>query len=108
MRELTAGEKVILRDLDPHTRLHALCLLAAVPDLRVTSGRRSPERNRAVGGVKGSWHLKGRAVDFGGSPEDERRGLAFARAQRVSPGCTGPEEALVHDSGNGEHLHVAW
>ncbi len=95
---------LILDGLTPHARLHALCLLAAHPGLRPTSGRRSVERNRAVGGVQGSFHLTGRAIDLSGG-----RGLLVAaartaRAQRVSHGCTGPEEVIDE----GDHLHVAW
>lgn len=34
--------------------------------------------------------------------------LAWVWTDRVGPGCTGPEEALIHDAGTGLHLHVAW
>lgn len=107
-RQLTPTERDIVSRLEHHTRVHVLALLAQCPDLRLTSGRRSPERNRAVGGVPNSWHLQGRAADFGGTDAAEVDGLRHARAQRVSHGCTGPEEALIHDAGNGRHLHVAW
>lgn len=98
----------ILSGVTPHARLHAICLLVAVPGLTVSSGRRTPERNRAVGGVPGSFHLRGRAVDFSGSRANLARGATVAKCQRVTCGCTGPEEVLVHDSGSGLHLHVAW
>ncbi len=104
VRLLTEKHWTILQDLESHARVHAICLLAACPDLRPTSGRRSPVRNRAVGGVPSSYHLRGRACDFGGSREAIRRGLTIARAQVVTPGCTGPEEAIDE----GDHLHVAW
>lgn len=107
-RPLTEQEEEVLRGLDGHAELHARVLLAARPELRVTSGRRSPERNRAVGGVPGSYHVKGRAVDFDAPDGYLARSADYARAQRVSPGCTGPEEVLVHDAGSGMHLHVAW
>jgi len=90
--------------LTRHAALHAACLLAAHPGLVPTSGRRTAQRNRAVGGVPGSLHLDGRAVDFGGSREEIRAALSTARAQRVTHGCTGPAEALDE----GDHLHVAW
>jgi hypothetical protein len=104
MRALTVAEQVLLKGLTPHARLHAYCLLAAHPDLTCTSGRRTPERNRSVGGSPRSYHLKGRALDLGGSRVAIAAGLRTARAQRVSPGCTGPEEAIDE----GDHLHVAW
>jgi hypothetical protein len=103
-RPLRESEKRILEGMDDHARLHAWCLLAAHPGLTLTSGRRSPQRNRAVGGVEGSFHLEGRAGDFAGSRSAIAAGLATARAQRVTTGCTGPEEALDE----GDHLHVAW
>ena len=94
----------ILSGLTEHAQLHTVCLLAAHPGLRPTSGRRTPERNRAVGGVEGSFHLTGRAVDFAGSRGLIATAARTARAQRVSAGCTGPEEVIDE----GDHLHVAW
>lgn len=90
--------------LTPHAALHASCLLAVVPGLRITSGRRDRARNARVGGAPNSFHLRGRAADFAGSRGDIARGASVARAQRVTPGCTGPEEVIDE----GDHLHVAW
>lgn len=90
--------------LTAHAALHLACLLAAHPGLAVTSGRRSAERNRAVGGVPRSFHLKGRAVDLTGSRVTLAVAKRTALAQRVSAGCTGPEEVIDE----GDHLHVAW
>ncbi len=104
MRILSASEQRVLSGLTPHTYLHAVRLLAAHPDLRPTSGRRTPERNRAVGGVPRSWHLVGRAVDFAGPRASLRAARATAYRQRVTPRCTGPEEVLLES----DHLHVAW
>jgi uncharacterized protein YcbK (DUF882 family) len=101
---LTAREVDILRGLGPHTRAHALQLRARVPALSLTSGRRTPLRNREVGGVPNSFHLLGRAVDFGGTRDAIRQGLAAAREGRVGRFCTGPEEAIDE----GDHLHCAW
>src|SRR5687767_15752437 len=103
-QHLTAREVDILRGLGPHTRGHALRLLAAVPGLYLTSGRRTPVRNREVGGVPGSYHLRGRAVDLAGTRTDIRRGATAARRLRLGPSCTGPEEVVDE----GDHLHVAW
>jgi Peptidase M15 len=105
---MTLREQLILKGLTPHARAHVLHLMAAVPRLTLTSGRRTPERNRAVGGVPSSWHLKGRAADFTGHPSVLAQAARTARAQRITPRCTGPEEVLTHDSGSGYHLHVAW
>lgn len=101
---LGPAELLIVRSLTPHARLHVLCLMAAHRGATLTSGRRTPERNRAVGGVARSLHLSGRAVDLHWGRESRAAVLATARAQRVSVGCTGPEEALDE----GDHLHLAW
>ncbi len=101
---LTEREWAIVDGLAGHARLHAICLLAAHPGLRPTSGRRSPERNRAVGGVESSFHLRGRACDFGGGRLVIVAASRTARGQRVTSGCTGPEEVIDE----GDHLHVAW
>ena len=93
-----------LRGLTPHARLHARRLLAEHPELIITSAFRSPERNRAVGGVEGSLHLEGRAIDLAGSRVSLRAAARTARSQRVTPACTGPEEVVMES----DHLHVAW
>lgn len=36
----------------------------AIPGIRMTSNYRSPASNKAVGGVKGSYHTRGRAIDL--------------------------------------------
>jgi predicted HAD superfamily phosphohydrolase len=89
---------------DAHTTLHVRALLAAVPGLRITSGRRTAERNRAVGGVPNSFHLQGRAVDLVGTTSARQTAARVARVQRVSPHCTGPEEVILES----DHLHIAW
>lgn len=105
---MTKAESIILTTLGAHTRGHVLHLMARCPGLRLTSGRRRPDRNRAVGGSPRSYHLWGRAADFAGSTEDLEEALILVRDQRITPRCTGPEEALIHDAGSGIHLHVAW
>lgn len=105
----TAAEIRILRSLTPHTRTHALALLAAHPLLRMSSGLRTPIQNRRVGGVPTSFHLRGRAVDFVGPKWDLTRAAGTAWAQRVTPNCSGPEEVLLEDLDKpNQHLHVAW
>lgn len=90
--------------LTEHAAVHAAELVGTVPGLRITSGHRTPERNRTVGGVENSFHLQGRAIDLGGSRAAIRQGLAEARAWRCSPRCSGPIEALDEK----DHLHAAW
>lgn len=100
---------VVRYGLGWHTALHAARLLHAHPTLRVTSGRRTVARNRSVGGSPTSYHLRGRAVDFAAPLDVLRRAEETARRQRVSPGCTGPEEVILERAGQpGQHLHVAW
>lgn len=105
----THREHEILAGLRRHTRSHVLHLLAAHPGLVVTSGYRSPARNARVGGSPKSWHLEGRAVDLDGPLPLLQAAAETAWEQRISDGCTGPEEVLLERVGKpGEHLHVAW
>lgn len=39
-------------------------VLANIPGARITSGYRSPQGNASVGGAKGSYHMRGRAIDI--------------------------------------------
>jgi hypothetical protein len=62
-----------------------------------------------VGGSPRSWHLKGRAIDAVAPLPILQKAASTAWAQRLSEGCTGPEEVLIEDSGEeNQHLHVAW
>ena len=100
---------MVRHGLGAHTALHASVLLHRYPSLRVSSGLRTAGRNRQVGGVPNSFHLSGRAVDLVGPLSTLRAAASTALAQRVSPGCTGPEEVLIELAGeSGQHLHVAW
>lgn len=60
----------------------------------MTSGRRTPEGNKLVGGVANSWHLSGDAVDYDGP---DLNALA-AEARQTFPGA----KVMIHNG----HVHV--
>jgi uncharacterized protein YcbK (DUF882 family) len=97
VRDLSDSELSNVRDLTGHAKAHVMQLLALVPELRVSSGRRTPERNRAVGGSPRSFHLAGRAADLSGDRAAVQHGFRHALATR-------PVEIIDE----GDHLHVAW
>lgn len=74
-------------------------LASKFPGLRVSSGYRSPERNRAVNGVPNSLHLTGQAADFSGSAADMQAAAGWAQTQGY--------RVLIHNAGSGMHLHVS-
>lgn len=64
----------------------------------MTSGRRTEEGNRRVGGVPGSGHVRGIDADYVG-PD---LGQVLAEARQL-PGAT---KAFIHNAGSGPHVHV--
>lgn len=67
---------------------------------KVTSGRRSPERNAAVGGAPNSYHLKGQAADLVPPP-----GMSMEDLERTLRGSGVDFAELINE---GDHIHVAW
>jgi hypothetical protein len=57
-----------------------------------------------VGGVAGSLHLEGRAVDLTGTRRRLEHAAWHAREESRTPGRTGPQEVLMES----DHLHLGW
>ena len=73
-------------------------LLDECPWLSETSGQRSMERNKAVGGHPESKHCIGMARDFVGDQRGMEQGQAVANRIGLW--------TKLHDVGSGDHLHV--
>lgn len=71
-----------------------------LPGVRITSGRRDPERNRSVGGAPNSYHLRGQAFDLAPPP-----GMSMADLERQLRASGLPFAELLNE---GDHVHVAW
>lgn len=78
----------------------AQSILAVVPGVNVTSGRRSAERNAAVGGAPNSHHLTGNAYDLTPPP-----GMTMAQLEQRLRQSGLPFRELINE---GDHVHVAW
>ena len=67
---------------------------------RVTSTIRSVEHNRAVGGVRNSWHLSGRAIDI-----VRRAGVTHAQ---IAAAFRNAGYYLIESLDEGDHSHFAF
>lgn len=71
-----------------------------LPGVRITSARRTPERNKAVGGAPNSYHLRGQAFDLAPPP-----GMSMDDLERQLRQSGLPFAELLNE---GDHIHVAW
>ncbi len=98
--------------------LQALCvkvlepIKSIMPQVVVTSGYRSPELNRAIGGAEKSQHLKGQAADLWfPAPLTQLEaariieGMALTEAGQLLPDPL-PFDQLIHETGR--WVHVSW
>lgn len=100
----TYTDMVDLPDLDKPLDAATIQGEAKKHGLILTSGKRSPEHNAAVGGAKSSYHLTGNAFDFGGPPDKMR---AFYDHMRDTYG--GRMKEILHGEGDHrDHVHVAF
>ena len=67
---------------------------------QVTSTVRSAARNRAVGGVRNSWHLSGRAIDIA-----RRAGVTHAQ---IAAAYRAAGYHLIESLDEGDHSHFAF
>jgi hypothetical protein len=67
---------------------------------RVTSTLRSTARNRAVGGVRNSWHLSGRAIDIARAPG--------VRHAQIAAAYRAAGYQLIESLDEGDHSHLAF
>ena len=67
---------------------------------RVTSTYRTPEHNRRVGGVRNSYHLRGRAIDIARRP-----GVSHAQ---IAAAFRNAGYRLIESLDEGDHSHFAF
>lgn len=93
VRNLQYGVDMVL---DPLRRLHGKPII-------ITSGYRSLELNKKVGGVANSWHTQGNAADIHVASLTEATKI-FSNLQKIPSVDT----ALFERSQTGQWLHVQW
>jgi len=67
---------------------------------RVTSTYRTPEHNRRVGGVRNSWHIRGRAIDIARRP-----GVTHSQ---IAAAFRNAGYQLIESLDEGDHSHFAF
>lgn len=67
---------------------------------RVTSTYRTPEHNRRVGGVRNSWHIRGRAIDIARKP-----GVTHSQ---IAAAFRNAGYQLMESLDEGDHSHFAF
>lgn len=93
VRNLQYGVDMIL---DPLRRMYGEPIV-------ITSGYRSPQLNKKVGGVANSWHTQGNAADIHVSSVAEATEI-FSYLQKIPSVDT----TLFEHSTSGQWLHVQW
>jgi hypothetical protein len=67
---------------------------------RVTSTYRTPQHNRRVGGVRNSWHIRGRAIDIARKP-----GVTHSQ---IAAAFRSAGYQLIESLDEGDHSHFAF
>jgi peptidoglycan hydrolase-like protein with peptidoglycan-binding domain len=73
--------------------------------LTMTSGYRSPEHDKRVGGTGSGDHTKGIALDFAGSTKNMDTFASWCKANQKALGL---RIVLWRTAGHYDHVHIAW
>lgn len=79
--------------------------------LTKTSGYRTPEKNKEVGGSKTSSHLTGNASDYAGTPKQMEAYAQWAAKSGLFKSVIYGGRDLISgrtDTNHGDHVHVGW
>lgn len=93
------ADNFVLAETTRETEVDPLqALKTAAPQAKITSTKRTPEKNKAVGGTANSDHLTGEAADFVPGPGQTMSQLAAQlRSARIGQ--------VIQE---GDHVHVEW
>jgi Peptidase M15 len=70
--------------------------------LTLTSGYRSPSKNASIGGSKTSFHQRGYAYDFAGTPSQMQKFAEWAKTSGLY------SEVIYNNGDHADHVHVGW